>query len=294
MTEEKFSKLNQFEIRLYRLVGVTAFRKIVLYVERLVHFKDRGRNSNYHPKKMSIPAIERFNCFLVFNSTLHILSLLLTVFVYFVSCRTDSHSLLIYIVSALLVLINLYCVMLQRFNFLMLKKFRQKEWKKINRNTKHRVNLMKEQGRHLLDTYSDADRGQDLRLIERLHNCFYKEVDCVIGVGDIPSLERMASLISLTVSDSPKKCPGGNGATKISELIGDARRDFSIYSDTGRRASTLMKLFGYRGRQVYGRICLVTENSDCESLFKQIFPVDSVECWFSTLNALKQIIEKRD
>lgn len=270
-------------MKLYRFVGVGAFRKLVLFVEKIVHLKDGAENLNYHPRNLSLPAVERFSCYLIFNSSVHILSIFCAVLLSVITPSVE-----IYILSAVIILVNLYCIMLQRFNYLALKRHADRERTRIARYEKQLVNSA--------DVYGAENRAADLQLLGRLCRCFYVEDDCIIDVCDIPCLERMAKVIFKAGNEvfgkrlSKKSC-SENETSAICDLAKRAQRENCVYSAATARTAVLMKILRRKGRRADGRICVVTENADCERLFRQIFPVDSAECWFATLSALEAIIK---
>lgn len=45
-------KSQKIEKRVYELLGVNLFRKAAFKLEKIVHRKDKGKNTNYHIQKM--------------------------------------------------------------------------------------------------------------------------------------------------------------------------------------------------------------------------------------------------
>lgn len=44
-------KSRKIEIKVYELLGVKLFRKAAFRLEKIVHRKDKGKNTNYHIQK---------------------------------------------------------------------------------------------------------------------------------------------------------------------------------------------------------------------------------------------------
>lgn len=62
---------NNFELRIYYLLGVQQFRKVILWLEKVKHHRDNSRNENYHLSKFDLISIERYTGFLIYNAFLH-------------------------------------------------------------------------------------------------------------------------------------------------------------------------------------------------------------------------------
>ena len=70
---------DRIELRLYELMGVRLFRKLLLHVEAVKGGRTGEKNENYHPEDGSAGALRRFSGYLLYNASLHVISLLLTV-----------------------------------------------------------------------------------------------------------------------------------------------------------------------------------------------------------------------
>lgn len=117
-TESYATKRERIECRLYEIAGVRVFRALVFRLEKLIHRRDKGKNVNYHIDDYGSKAPTDFKKYLALNAAIHIrnvifLSAVLVLFMLIL----PKYAAAAYGV-ALLLLKDLYCIMLQRYNFL--------------------------------------------------------------------------------------------------------------------------------------------------------------------------------
>ena len=66
-----YSGLNQRqrnEVKIYRLLGVDYFRKVILWFEKTKNQKKNKKNENYHPAAMDVISLEKHSGFLLYNA----------------------------------------------------------------------------------------------------------------------------------------------------------------------------------------------------------------------------------
>jgi hypothetical protein len=118
-----------FELRLYELLGVNLFKKAVYKLEKIIHHKDGMKNINYHPKDINVDSFKDFNKFYYYNGYIHAKnSVVIAALIVFAT---------VVLPAALIVLIpelikNLYCVMLQRYNYKLMNKSINKKEQRLN------------------------------------------------------------------------------------------------------------------------------------------------------------------
>lgn len=135
------------ETKLYELLGIKLFRKAVFRLEKIVHRKDHGKNTNYHIQNNSINSVEEFKKYLYYNGTIHTSNLIkgipLVVLMVLFNMNVISISLI-----SLLLLKDLYCVMLQRYNWIKLsekeRSIKEKQNVKIANNCRQYGNELVE------------------------------------------------------------------------------------------------------------------------------------------------------
>jgi len=191
-------KRDKIETKIYEFLGVLFFQKCVFALEKIIHFKDKGKNINYHIKSNNIDELENFQKFLYFNGFIHVRNfVILFIFLIFQSIYLNP-MFLIYTIPALIK--NAYCVMLQRYNYIRinhvikLKKhqIQQRNIKKmekiqeseaLSRVKKDNVEVTLEQIQNLKkfiqgtdDVYLDTQSLNLLYLLKELAECDTKEI----------------------------------------------------------------------------------------------------------------------
>ena len=125
------SKYNlQIEKRIYETLGVRLFQKLVFILEKIIHFIDHGRNKNYHFNLERFDYLEDYKKFIVYNASIHIRNIVY-IFVYIVirviiglinKCFKIHQ---IDYILLLLLIKDLYCIMLQRYNYLRIQQYQK-------------------------------------------------------------------------------------------------------------------------------------------------------------------------
>ena len=60
------------ELRIYEMLGIKHFRRLVFQLERFLHRKDRQQNLNYHIASYDPIAIKKFIKYLFYNGAIHV------------------------------------------------------------------------------------------------------------------------------------------------------------------------------------------------------------------------------
>ena len=114
------------EMRVYELLGVKYWKRFVLWIICLLirDPKDR-KGGNYWLDDISVASIKKFKKQLLFNASLHIGAILVTNIPFFIMNLLDNNiPMMIY--QVIWFLVNFYCIMLQRYNWLRIKKILKK------------------------------------------------------------------------------------------------------------------------------------------------------------------------
>ena len=130
-------KGQKIETKVYELLGVKLFKKATFKLEEIIHRKDKGKNINYHIKNSySIESVNDFKKFLYYNGTIHVKNvivgsaILLTLILFF-------NNPIAIVPISILTIKDLYCIMLQRFNWIKINDFEERltsrKEKKINK-----------------------------------------------------------------------------------------------------------------------------------------------------------------
>ena len=104
------------ELKIYELLGVKQFRKLTFKLEKLIHKKDGKKNKNYHIEKLNQEAMESFKKYLFYNGSIHVKNAirLSAIMIGIIAFKGFNFFL---IPMAAILTKDLYCIMLQRYNF---------------------------------------------------------------------------------------------------------------------------------------------------------------------------------
>ncbi len=137
------------EMRIYELLGVKQFRKLAFFFRDKIWIlftlkmtKEERKNflyktaSNYNLGKIeSLEDVEKFKKSLYFNAGVHLIALLKCI-PSFLQAISGTFYIGSTIIISLAILINLYCIMLQRYNFIrinqVIKKMRPRYERQLN------------------------------------------------------------------------------------------------------------------------------------------------------------------
>ena len=112
-------KSQKVETKVYELLGVKQFRKAAFKLEKIVHRKDKRKNTNYHIQKNEVDSLGEFKKYLYYNGAIHTSNLIRGIPLLVLMSLLDFKVLSIIVLSTLL-LKDAYCVMLQRYNWIKL------------------------------------------------------------------------------------------------------------------------------------------------------------------------------
>lgn len=264
---KELDKQNSFELRMYRLLGVNQFRKLILTFGKIRHLKDKSKNENYHPSNFDIFSLERYNGFLLYNAFLHCVSLLFTVLYVALSTAIAFRNLFMDLGIIFLTLLNVYCIMLQRSNYLKLKECRNKYLKRF---LKLANSCPKETIRKVYA--SEPQKLQtDYKVFCRLREAFEGQADCIITNDDVESLQRISTCVE---SAGAKK---SNHKNKKISTVGLLKQCTSSrpYTMLQMQADWLQRLFGVSGRKMLDRTAIITGDAECEKLYRELIPEDT-------------------
>ena len=117
---------HKVETKINELLGIKKFKKAVFKLEKIIHRKDKGKNINYHVKdSRSKESVNSFKKFLYYNGIIHIKNLLIGIPSITIMALLNI-KLIFLIPYAIFLLKDLYCVMLQRYNWIKINEFEEK------------------------------------------------------------------------------------------------------------------------------------------------------------------------
>lgn len=113
-------------MKIYEFLGVKQFKKAVFMLEKIIHKRDKGKNINYHIKNSNDrESVDSFKKYLYYNGFIHTKNLItgIPIIVFAILCGQN----LLFLIPLILFLIkDVYCVMLQRYNWLKISEFEKK------------------------------------------------------------------------------------------------------------------------------------------------------------------------
>lgn len=269
---------NKYELQLYHLIGVNRFCKVILWFEKIKRFRNNRKNENYHLSDFSIFALERYTGFLLYNAIIHIVSLFFAGICLLLTLSFEVHSLIVDVIMGILFFLNIYCIILQRTNYLKIKEYCYRYYKsfccKSNLCNKGMVQ------RHYIENPQQFQ--DDCKVLFRIKNAFIGQADCVLNVSDIESLKRICEY---TKSTSHKKTKQKIERIEEARLIDKCSSISGPYTILQMRADRLQRRLGVSGRKILSYTAIITENTECEILYKRLVPEDTAHnmCFICSL-----------
>ena len=189
--KDKFTRINEVELKVYRYLGICYFQKMVFMLEKFIHRKDNGKNQNYHFASNCMEPVEQFVKYLFFNGSIHFRNMCF--FVIYCAIKKRFFSFHFYDVLLLVLWVkDLYCVMLQRYNYLRMTKFsiRMKKRRniRIEKKTEELLPAFKRD-------YDSSYVGKDLEFIKNLKWAIDNKSELVLDVEDEMTLKRLIALM---------------------------------------------------------------------------------------------------
>lgn len=268
MVHKGFTFWNNLELGVYRLLGVNQFRKVILIFEKLRHLKDNRKNENYHPSHFDVLALEQYNGFILYNAFLHGVSLAFAGAYFILTLTFGVRNIVADVFMVVLSLLNIYCIVLQRANHLRIKGYCYRYYNRFSVNSnlysKVLVQRIYAQEPQLLQT--------DYEVICRIRNAFEGQADCVLNAADINSLKRICDCIAPTPH---KKSYRRTKEFTADGLIEKCNSISGPYTSLQMRVDWLQRKFGQSGRKMLDHTVIITEDAECELIYRKLIPEDT-------------------
>lgn len=119
------------EMRFYEKIGIRQCKKFVLWLmSKLIPNRDKSIGTNYYLGGFNLQAIKKYKKWLWINAMLHV-TLAISPLLQIISNIISNNIISLSMLSAIIFLVlNLYCIMLQRYNWLRIKKVLEKATRK--------------------------------------------------------------------------------------------------------------------------------------------------------------------
>lgn len=186
------TKKQKIETKIYELLGVKIFKKLVFRLEKIIHRKDKGQNINYHIKNsITKESIDSFRKYLYFNGYIHTRNIIKGIAAIFIMIIFSVHPIFVIILSLLLIK-DAYCIMLQRYN-----------WIKLN-CTEDKLNVREER--------------QIVRKISKIDNEELKEKIKTKCIDEEELIEELKKLRNYLLNINNDNCILNDSIIKITDI----------------------------------------------------------------------------
>ena len=287
--EQGMSQINEYELALYCRLGVRRFRDFAFLLERIKHRKDTLRNSNYHLQHLSRGGAERHFMYLSYNALIHIFGMVLAVTILLIRRIAGFRWGLADLGMAAAMVTNIYCIMLQRYNALRLRKFLFSSYKRMKKREEKNARILRnmipegvEMSQIVRDTewicgLKEAVEGREVFVIEREE--------------DTERLRRLARWFEHAgiTGRIVKQIPAN---TSDAEAPARQYRSPALYSKAERKARCLRRVLGKEKRNDKLACFIIVMGSENIQAFNSLFPGGSEDVIFETVETLRLAAEQ--
>ena len=280
----------QTELKLYRILGIKWFQSACFALERWKHRKDGGAHSNYHLRQFSEAGVAGHYAYLSFNLTVHVVSLILLVVHVGVICLIGFRHGFWEVGVAVFALLNIYCILLQRYNSIRFKQFRLQFLRRREGRVQKNAQML---AKGLPEAYSKEERDADLCWLRELKAAVAGGEDFVIAGEDAGRMRRLNSwreCAGVKWHYGRKKIESGKNKSFAGEET--SRLAAPLYTGKDKKADWIWRrLSGSnadKNRELLKSYALITADAENERAFQELFGEDSED---RVLEAVDSFIE---
>lgn len=279
----KIAKSNMIEMKLYEYFGIRLFRKLVLKLECLTHYKDKHKNANYHFHGRDINSVQSFIGYLLYNAIFHCLSIFFIGVYFAITCIYKCRYIALDISMFVLLFLNLYCIILQRYNYIKIRGFVKEHNNANNKKIADKIELLSK----TIGNRSYNELQKEYLLIERIRESIDNGTDCVIEICDASVLRSITKSFRDTFNTNYRCEKRNNDGKSPENLIQRVPKHPVVTQKIEKRVSSLQNVFNLskRSNVLFG-FSVITETKDCEDAFRELIQDasrDSVEFVFDVL-----------
>lgn len=297
-SERAMKKHENYEIEknLYKYLGVELFRRFVLKIEKVRHRKDNSKNINYHLRGSDVKSMESFSGYLIYNAVCHGISLLLIVFYFAITRINRIENIVLDVTMCALGILNLYCVMLQRYLYIKIHIF-------IEKRASHRGIQITDKAERLsqkLHGKEYKELREEYVLVRKLMENIRDGKQCVIEECDASVLRDISKSTADVLKKSYCRNKGNKRRVSLGTAIQKMPRKPLVVSRIEQRTSMLQDIFFllrtarykelvYHEKQyniLFG-FSVITETGDCESVYRDLI-------WKASRDYCEYVIEVLD
>ena len=281
MTDLRYQK----EKKLYELLGVKLFKRIILKSEEFRHLKDNSYNINYHIKDIAVSSINMFYGYILYNATWHIISVILITICYILYRAINAQYVVFDILIILLLLFNAYCIMLQRYIYIKLQSNVEKRKRTRAKQQAEAVNRIS-----LAKAYRSRTFEKEKLLISRLRNVVQNGGDYLLTEEDSHIIYRLAEVYNYGINKDKKTKKRVSGSVSLEKLIMEIPDVPLLERKASLRTSKLQNLIHTeKSRNVLFDFCFITGSAECEEAYRALFSDGSRDDILFVLEVLYQV-----
>lgn len=238
------------EIRLYEALGIRIFQKLVFRLERFRHRADGDRNVNYHLLPYGETSPERFIRYLYLNAGIHISGLAATIVFSLIFAVMPGTLPTVWAVCFVGVIGNIYCIMLQRYNYLRIMRILKRQEERLAL----RSALWKERTAQRLSNADDpALRRKGIRCLRRMREDLARQGYTVISGSDEKTIQYLAEVSGARPAARKERSadiPAGTDAEPAARSVRSERTEalwrpqMVPYTAKERKAEYVMRFLG--------------------------------------------------
>ena len=269
------------EARLYELLGIRPFRKLLFRLETFRHRRHGGRNDNYHLRDVSAASMRAYSGYLLYNTLIHCMSLFFALVYLLITLLSGRHLPVLSLLMGVLAIFNLYCIMLQRYTGLRLGALYLRRCERMQKQGE-RIRQMMLAG---LKSRSTEELSEEAALLKRMETEASQGKDCRISDEDALRLRRIFSGFKV-FSRKKGSNPENVRHNSMVQVIGEYAQSPLVISEEERRTSRLQKVLRREKQSnVLFGFTVITETETGEEAYRSVFPIDSRDAFETLLSA---------
>lgn len=281
--KSKRTKTHIVERRLYEFFGIRLFRKLALKLESFRHLKDNSRNINYHLYGSGISSVKSFTGYLLYNAACHGISLSFVAIYFTITWTVGVRYIALDISMCILFLINLYCIMLQRYTYIKIHEFAERLVNAKNNRIDDRI----EQLLCKIEHREYNELLKEFLLIEKIQESIHNGTDCVIEEYDAAILSNISKCAQDILGTSSYEKRENDNEVSLETAILRIPTQPLVINKVTRRSAKLQNVFRFeKCSNVLFGFSIITETDDCENAYRALIQDtyrDSVEFVFDVL-----------
>ena len=254
------------EMRLYEALGIRLFRKALFLGERLRHLRDGDKNRNYHLESLSPGAAAAFEGYLLWHTLLHAFAILLLILPFCLLRCINPGLFWPDLILLLLLIVNLYCIMLQRYTYIRLKQVCERQKALMEKRAICAA-------RKISAVHEELLCPEDLDYAAQLLSEIHKGGVIFVDAGRKESLLRLAALF-------PREEAAGDD---------DRLHEFLPWGNRARFVSRLQRRFTPERPDLLQRCSIVTADGETDRAFRRLFCDPAPEMILQRLLILKAV-----